>query len=281
MRMRKLLRMSQVDERDYVLGTHDEELLRLGRQHEAWREIVIDCWRRAGIGPGETVLDVGCGPGYAARDLAAVVGPRGRVVGVDQSKRFVDHAKRVNRETRLPQLTYYEGDVVTEIAPGGAFAFAWCRWVACFVPSPSDLVGKIAEALSPRGIAVFHEYSDYASWRLVPKSEPLEEFVAIAMQSWRAAGGEPDIASELPNLLTDVGFRIHATKPHVFAARPGTPMWEWPASFVETNLGRLLDLDYIDEAFAASVRRELASARDSEDALMFTPTMLEIIAQRA
>ena len=36
-------------ERDYVLGTHDEELARLGLQHRVWRPVVLDCWRKAGI----------------------------------------------------------------------------------------------------------------------------------------------------------------------------------------------------------------------------------------
>ena len=34
-------------ERDYVLGTHDEELARLGLQHRVWRRVVLDCWEKA------------------------------------------------------------------------------------------------------------------------------------------------------------------------------------------------------------------------------------------
>ena len=62
--------MSQSKERDYVLGTHDEELERLGVQHRAWRPVVLDCWQKAGITVGKRVLDIGAGPGYAAIDLA-------------------------------------------------------------------------------------------------------------------------------------------------------------------------------------------------------------------
>ena len=43
-------------EQDYVLGTHREELERLGLQHRVWRPTVLDCWRRAGI---ERLLDLG------------------------------------------------------------------------------------------------------------------------------------------------------------------------------------------------------------------------------
>jgi len=51
--------MSKQTERDYVLGTHDEEIARLGLQHRVWRPTVLDCWYRAGITVGSTVIDVG------------------------------------------------------------------------------------------------------------------------------------------------------------------------------------------------------------------------------
>jgi ubiquinone/menaquinone biosynthesis C-methylase UbiE len=76
-------------EKEYVLGTGDEELARLGLQHRAWRLRALAAWRAAEIGPGQTVLDVGCGPGYASLDLAEMVGPCGRVVALDKSERFL------------------------------------------------------------------------------------------------------------------------------------------------------------------------------------------------
>ena len=62
----------------YVLGTRDEEIARLGLQHRAWRSRALAAWRTGEFAPGQTVLDVGCGPGFAALDLAKVVGPDGR-----------------------------------------------------------------------------------------------------------------------------------------------------------------------------------------------------------
>src|SRR5262249_62306842 len=77
-------------DRDYVLGTHDEEIARLGVQHRVWRPKMLDAWRRAGFGAGMTIADIGCGPGYAALDLADVVGPSGRVIAIERSRRVLD-----------------------------------------------------------------------------------------------------------------------------------------------------------------------------------------------
>src|SRR5438105_15439523 len=76
-------------DRDYVLGTHEQELARLGLQHRVWRPVTLDCWRRAGIARGKRVLDIGAGPGYAAIDLAEIVGPTGEVLALERSQNFI------------------------------------------------------------------------------------------------------------------------------------------------------------------------------------------------
>lgn len=47
-----------------------------------------------GIRPGQRILDVGCGTGDDVRCLAALVGPSGRVTGVDRSASMVAEAQR-------------------------------------------------------------------------------------------------------------------------------------------------------------------------------------------
>ena len=44
--------------------------------------------------PGDAVLDVGCGAGEVCVELAAIVGPEGRVAGVDLSEAMVEAARR-------------------------------------------------------------------------------------------------------------------------------------------------------------------------------------------
>ncbi|MEP6846533.1 MAG: DUF4256 domain-containing protein [Panacibacter sp.] len=49
--------------------------------------------------------------------------------------------------------------------------------------------------MRPGGPAIFHEYSDYETFRLLPTRPALESFCAEVMSSWRASGGEPDVVS--------------------------------------------------------------------------------------
>lgn len=98
--VKTLSRMTTHDEREYVLGTNDEELTRLGFQHRVWGEHAFALWNRAGFAPGQTILDAGCGPGFATLDLARLVGPRGRIIAVDHSARFLDHLNCSRPRTR-------------------------------------------------------------------------------------------------------------------------------------------------------------------------------------
>src|SRR5689334_11559168 len=96
-----------MSDQDYVLGTHDEELRRLGLQHQMWRAQAYAIWERARFGPGSTLLDVGCGPGFATSDLSQLVGSRGQITAVDVSQKFVDRVKSLrltNVETRVADV---------------------------------------------------------------------------------------------------------------------------------------------------------------------------------
>src|SRR5690349_14788469 len=122
-----------MSDRDYVLGTHDAEIERLGFQHRVWQTRAIESWRRAGIGLTQTIVDIGAGPGYAAVDLAEIVGAEGRVIAVERSRRFLDALAERARQRGLQNITSIEADVVEAAFGDGIADAAWCRWVLSFV----------------------------------------------------------------------------------------------------------------------------------------------------
>jgi hypothetical protein len=129
-------------------------------------------------------------------------------------------------------------------------------------------------------VLVLHEYLDYGAWRVSPRSAPHEEFVEVVMKSWRASGGEPDVGLDLPRWLSELGFEIRSLIPIVDVIRPSDFTWQWPHSFIDVGVQRLLDLGQLSKAQAIAIREAFAATESSPDALMVTPTVLEIIAVR-
>jgi SAM-dependent methyltransferase len=267
-------------ERDYVLGTHDAEVDRLGLQHRVWRPRVSDAWRRAGFTVGQALLDVGCGPGFAALDLAGIVGPTGRIVAVDRSRRFLDVAAAAARARGHAHLETHELDLDEQPLPCAQLDGAWSRWVYAFVRTPRAVLAKVVSALRLGGVVVMHEYVDYRAWRISPRCPAMEEFVAEVVESWRGGGGEPDIALELPRWLEELGCELLETRPISELARPGGFLWEWPRAFLDVGMARLVELGRMDAARAAAMRAEIARAEAAPGAFMITPTVLEIVARK-
>ncbi len=267
-------------DRTYFLGTHDEELERLGLQHRVWRPTVLACWRRAGIAPGSKVLDVGAGPGFAAADLADIVGPTGLVVAVERSARFVEAGRAMLASHGIANARYHELDLMADPLPAGDVDASWCRWVACFVSSPAVLLDKIAAAVRPGGVAIFHEYIQYDSLRITTAGPRMREFVRRVEQGWRDTGGEPNIAPVVVRLLQERGFSVRDAIPRVFCVRPGDAMWQWPSTFIDINLRHQLEQGRIEPSWADAVRAELAAAERQAATLLITPMVLEIVAEK-
>lgn len=269
-----------VEERDYVLGTHDEEIARLALQHRVWRPRALDAWRRAGITVGQTVLDIGSGPGHAALDLAEIVGPTGRVVALERSRRFLDWLEAARRVRGLDNITTHEVDLDEDRLPSVRADAAWSRWVFAFVKRPRDLLARVAETLAPGGAMIMHEYIDYSTWRMSPRSPEFEGFVQTVIERWRASGGEPDIGLDLPRWLEELGFDIRSLTPIMDVVPASSFVWQWPRTFMDVGVRRLVDLGDLTEESARAITDAFAAGEAAPGTLMVTPAVLEIIAVR-
>jgi SAM-dependent methyltransferase len=261
-------------EKDYVLGTHDEELARLGLQHRVWRPRVLDAWRRAGFTAGQTLVDIGAGPGYATIDLAEICGSEGQVVAIERSRRFLDALEGAAAQRGLSHIEVVEADLDADALPALAADGAWVRWVFAFVKQPQELLRRVRAMLRPGGRLVVYEYFDYRTWRLVPRAENFDHFVATVMKSWRASGGEPDIGLHLVAWMEECGFAVRETRTFTDLITPDDSMWQWPKAFIATGTERLVDLGYMTAEEASSVRETFARATRC-----MIPGTLEIIAE--
>jgi SAM-dependent methyltransferase len=265
---------------DYVLGTGDEEVDRLGFQHRVWRDRVLDAWARAGFSAGDHLVDIGCGPGYATLDLAAMTGSAGRVTAIDRSSHFLEVLDDQLSRAQCRHVVTRTLDLDREALPRLDADGAWCRWILAFVADPRQLLTDIHATLKPGARFVIHEYFDYRTWRLMPRRPPFEEFVSEVMRAWRENGGEPDVALDLVSWLADAGFDVLETRPFVDIVSPADDRWQWPAGFVNSGLHRLIELGRVTPQWAQEVRQSLSLGQANPTTRMITPGVLEIIAAR-
>lgn len=279
---------------EYVLGTGRDESVRLGLQHRLWSWAAHRLWERAGVRPGLSVLDAGCGPGHAAMDLAQIVGPSGRVIGLDESASFLKELGDEAKARRLTNVHRVLGDVQTleDALPDerGTIDLAYMRWVLCFVPRPEDVIRGLAALVRPGGRVAIQDYFNYEfSIKLAPRRPAFERVVEAVAASWRRRGGDPDIVGRLPGMLLDHGFEVRslevvqrvARSPAAFAESGGADsMWHWPDTFFRTFTPKLvaqgeLTQQECDEALAVWGE---ASADPASFVLM--PSVFEVVAVR-
>ena len=101
-----------------------------------------------GIGPGDEVVDIGCGTGLTTREAARAAAP-GRVLGVDVSERMLERARQVTAAERLDNARYELGDAQVHRFDAATFDVAISRFGTMFFTDPAAAFANIAAALRP------------------------------------------------------------------------------------------------------------------------------------
>lgn len=262
---------------DYLLGTHDAELRRLALQHQLWAGPTTAAWDRAGFGPGQQLLDLGCGPGYASFELARLVGPDGSVLAIDRSRRFMEHLRAEAAARGIGNVRAEVADITSLRLEPGSLDGCFARWVFSFLDDPAPVLAPLARALRPGGRLVVLDYCHYLGFLIAPPT-PLSRRVIQAIHAALAAQGDPDVGSTLPAAMTRAGLKIRSVRPLVRSARPGDPLWQWPATFFDTFLPTLVDSGGLDEEDRRRFMEEWHARSRDDGAYLLTPPMVEIVA---
>lgn len=99
---------------------------------------------------GDRVLDVGCGFGDTAIKLARLVGPSGKVVGIDCCDEFLDHARRDAQAKGLTNVSFMRGDAEMTL-PTDRYDFVFSRFGTMFFANPVAGLRNMRKALRPGG----------------------------------------------------------------------------------------------------------------------------------
>lgn len=268
---------------EYILGTDEQELLRLGLQHRLWSAAAHEAWERAALQPGMSVLDIGCGPGHATMDMAEIVGPTGRVVGIDESPNFLKHLHDQANARRIHHVERILADAQTLESidlPPASIDFAYARWVLCFVKDPEAIIRGVARLLKPGGRFVVQDYFHYESMTIAPKNPVFTRVIDAVAASWRSRGGDPDIMGRLPAMLLANGFQLDDLRVNRRVARPDHTLWHWPDSFWQNFVPRLVEMGNITEEDAADFHAAWATASTDPAAFMLLPPVFDVIGRK-
>ncbi|SDR97281.1 class I SAM-dependent methyltransferase [Bradyrhizobium canariense] len=223
------------DPRPYSLGHSDTEIRRLLLQAEMLRPITERLLRRADLREGMRVLDMGCGTGDVAMLAAAIVGPTGSVVGVDQSEETVSLARRRADERNFGNVSF-EVATLPDLAGPKDFDVAIGRYVLVHQSDPVAFLRDIAKCVKPGGLIVCHEvYPRFTLW----SSPPLALWEEIGIFLHEAAVHLPgvDACEGMHQTLEKAGLQqgeVYYELPVAQNAR--SPLIEWVASSVRAFL---------------------------------------------
>ncbi len=154
---------------------------------------------------GEHVLDIGCGPGLLAQDMAERVGETGRVVALDPSTDM-----RTITENRCGDLLWVEvvdGDANALPGDDGSFDAVVATQVYEFVPEIGEALVEAHRVLKPGGrLAVID--TDWDS--TVMRTSDRDRMHRI-MEARRKHFVHPDLPARLPSLMSKAGFTLTYT----------------------------------------------------------------------
>jgi len=151
---------------------------------------------------GERVLDVGCGSGLLAHDMALQVGLEGQVVGIDLSADMLDLGRE--RCAGMDQVDLRQGKIPGLPVEDGDFDAAACTQLLLFVADVDAALADIHRALKPGGRLAVIE----TDWRgaVVNSADP--ELTRRMFAAWDAKAASPNLPGRLSPMLRDKGFAV-------------------------------------------------------------------------
>ncbi len=229
---------------DRAAPTYDEVA---GAYHDHFGARLVDL---AGVGPGDTVLDVGCGRGAVLVPAAARVGVAGSVFGVDLSPEMVrlasERADAAGIAARLEVMDAENLDM-----PEGSFSVVLCGFGIFFLPDPERAAVGFRRALADGGrlgLSTWGAEDERWSWE--------DELVADVVVKRRAVRRPFDQPGDLEALLGSSGFGevvVHTVHHEVHLAG-AEEWWAWKWSYSLRGVLEQMDPAQLDrlrhEAFA-------------------------------
>ncbi|MEO0649844.1 MAG: methyltransferase domain-containing protein [Planctomycetota bacterium] len=267
------------DPQPYILGTDDHELDRLGLQQRVWAEETEGWLDALELQPGARVLDAGCGPGWVTERILPRVGGEGRVLAMDESRRWIEHLEgRIAAEgwrTVEPRRARLEDFSEVE-----AFDAVFVRWVLSFPPDPAALLERLARSLVLGGRLIAIDYN-HEGVSLFPRSRGFDAVVEATRALYVSRGGDAFVAGRFPKLFREAGLELERLKPHAIAGGPGSPAFAWADSFWPYHCHQMEAAGVLSASDKQLFLEEWAVRREDPDTIFFSPLVVSALGRRS
>jgi len=251
----------------YVLGHSEREVSRLRDQARLLEPITRSFLEAAGLAPGMSVLDVGSGAGDVAFLAAQLVGPTGRIVGIDKVAAAVAAAAATAAARGLAQVSFRQGDAAA-MSFEQPFDAVIGRYVLLFQADAGAMLRALTRHLRPGGRVVFHE-PDWVSARSVPPAPTYDHCCRWIREVFRLSGTDGNMADKLYPIFVRAGLAAPQMRMQTFIGGPAAsePLLEAMADLIATLVPALERLSIatageIDIATLADRMKREVAAKD-------------------
>jgi SAM-dependent methyltransferase len=112
---------------------------------------VANPWELGRLAPGERVLDLGSGAGTDSLIAAQMVGPGGRVTGVDMTPQMVAKARAAAAELGAANVEFVEAEAERLPFAGESFDVVVSNGVIDLIPDKDAVFAELHRVLAPGG----------------------------------------------------------------------------------------------------------------------------------
>jgi SAM-dependent methyltransferase len=189
------------------------ERLLLPRIFNPWGRLLLS---KAGLKPGDRVLDVATGPGTLAMLAAGLCGPTGRVSGVDSSPQMLAKARDKATQPGAAPLDYHEAQADGLPFPNAGFDMVLCQQGLQFFPDQLAALREMRRVLKPGGGAALALWADGKAMTLFSTFLDAVD-ASLAQPAPRAALGWLD-PTGLKSLMERAGFQAVQVREEVLVA---------------------------------------------------------------
>ena len=190
----------------YALGRSSGESTRLQRQAEELAPDSAVLLGRVGLWPGDSAIDLGCGPRGVIDLLAERVAPGGRVVGLDADPVHLAMASEFVASRGLSGVEVVCGDARHTGLESGSFDLVHARTLLITVPQPAEVLGEMVRLARPGGwVAGFEPDTQAAICH--PPHPAFDRLCEIFTIAFSRNGADPHFGRRLAELYRHAGLQ--------------------------------------------------------------------------